>query len=58
MLELHSSYRVVTNLMALFGLVMEHDKLNILYFSRTYNNSNLELDLLTIGAHTLKPKIY
>ena len=44
--------------MVSFGLVMEHDKSEIFYFSRTYNNSNPELDLLAIGASILKPKIY
>ena len=53
-----SSYRVVTDLMVLFGLVIEHDKSEIFYFSRTYNNSNPELDLSAIGASTLKPKTY
>ena len=56
--ELYSSYRVVTDLMVSFGLVMEHDKSEIFHFSRVYNNLNTELDLLAIGAPTLKPKTY
>ena len=56
--ELYSSYRVVTDLMVTFGLVMEHDKSEIFHFSRAYNNLNPELDLSAIGAPTLKPKTY
>ena len=56
--ELYSSYRVVTNLMVLFGLVMEYNKLEIFYFSKVYNDPNPELDLLAIGISTLKPKTY
>ena len=56
--ELYSSYRVVIDLMVIFGLVIEHDKSEIFYFSRTHNDSNPELDLLAIGALTLKPKTY
>ena len=56
--ELYSSYRVVTDLMMMFGLVMEHDKSEIFHFSRMYNDSNLELDLSAMGAPTLKPKTY
>ena len=51
-------YRVVTDLMVSFGLVMEHDKSEIFHFSRAHNDSNPELDLLAIGAPTLKPKTY
>jgi len=58
LLELYSSYRVVTDLMVIFGLVMEHDKSEIFHFSRAYNNSNPELNLSAIGAPTLKPKTY
>jgi len=32
LLELYSSYRVVTDLMVCFGLVMEHDKSEIFYY--------------------------
>ena len=56
--ELYSSYRVVTDLMVSFGLVMEHDKSEIFHFSRAHNNLNPELDLSAIGAPTLKPKTY
>ena len=56
--ELYSSYRVVTDLMVTFGLVMEHDKSKIFHFSRVYNDLNPELDLSAIGASTLKPKTY
>jgi len=56
--ELYSSYRVATNLMVLFGLVMEYDKLEIFHFSRVYNNSNPELNLSAISTPTLKPKTY
>ena len=44
--------------MVCFGLVIEHDKLEIFHFSRAYNNLNPELDLSTIDAPTLKPKTY
>jgi len=40
LLELYSSYRVVTNLMVLFGLIIKYEKLEIFYFSRVHNNSN------------------
>jgi len=56
--ELYSSYRVVTDLMVCFGLVMKYDKSEIFHFSRAHNNLNLELDLSAIGTPTLKPKIY
>jgi len=56
--ELYSSYRVVTDLMVTFGLVMEHDKSEIFHFSRAYNDSNPKLNLSAIGAPTLKPKTY
>ena len=56
--ELYSSYRVVTDLMVCFGLVMEHDKSEIFHFSRAHNNWNPELDLSAMGAPTLKPKTY
>ena len=56
--ELYSSYKVVTDLMVTFGLVIEHDKSEIFHFSRTHNDLNLELDLLAISVPTLKPKIY
>jgi len=44
--------------MVIFGLVIEHDKSEIFYFSRIHNDSNPELDLSAIGALTLKSKIY
>ena len=56
--ELCNSYRVVTNLMVSFGLVIEHDKLEIFHFSRVHNNSNPELNLSAISTFTLKPKTY
>ena len=58
LLELSSSYKVVTNLMVSFGLVIEHDKSEIFHFSRAHNDANPELDLSAIGAPTLKPKTY
>ena len=54
LLELYSSYRVVTDLMVSFGLVMEHDKSKIFHFSRAHNDLNPELDFAAIGAPTLK----
>jgi len=57
-LEPYSSYRVVIDLMVLFGLVIEYEKPEISHFYRIYNDSNPELDLLAIGTPTLKPKIY
>jgi len=56
--ELTSSYSIVSDLMACFGLVMEHNKSEIFYFSRAHNNSNSVLDLSAIGAPILKPKTY
>jgi len=56
--ELTSSYSIVSDLMASFGLVMKHDKSEIFYFSRAHNDSNPELNLLAISAPTLKPKTY
>ena len=56
--ELTSSYSIVSDLIASFGLVMEHDKSEIFHFSRAHNNSNSELDLSAIGAPILKPKTY
>jgi len=44
--------------MVSFGLVIEHDKLEIFHFLGAYNNSNSELDLLAIGILTLKSKTY
>jgi len=52
LLELYNSYRVVTNLMMSFGLVIEHDKSEIFHLSRVYSNSNPELDLLAVSAHS------
>ena len=43
--KLYSSYRVVTDLMVMFGLVIEHDKSEICHFFRAHNDSNPELDL-------------
>ena len=34
-------YREVTDLIILFGLIIEHNKSEIFYFSRVHNNSNL-----------------
>ena len=56
--ELYSSYRVVTDLMVCFGLVIKHDKSKIFHFSRVYNNLNPELNFSAISALTLKPKTY
>ena len=58
LLELYSSYKVVTDLMVMFGLVIEHDKSEIFHFSRAHNDSNPELDLLAIDTLTFKPKTY
>jgi len=44
LLKLTSSYKAVTDLIILFGLVMEHDKLEIFHFSRVHNNFNPELE--------------
>jgi len=56
--ELYNSYRVVTDLMVIFSLVMEYNKSEIFHFSRAHNNSNPELNLSAIGASILKPKTY
>ena len=58
LLELYSSYKEVTDLMVMFGLVIEHDKSEIFHFSRAHNDSNPELDLLAIDTLTFKPKTY
>ena len=52
------SYSVIADLMGFFGLVMEHDKLEIFHFSRAHNNTNPELNLLAIGTPILRPKTY
>jgi len=44
--------------MGFFGLVMEHDKLEIFHFSRAHNNTNPELNLSAIGTPILRPKTY
>ena len=51
-------YRVVITLMVLFSLVMKYNKIEVFHFFKTYNNSNLELDLLAISILILKPNIY
>ena len=51
-------YRVVTNLMVLFSLVIKYDKSEIFHFSRVHNDSNTKLNLSAVGTLTLKPKIY
>ena len=51
-------YRVVISLMVLFSLVMKYNKIEIFHFSKTYNNSNLELDLLAVSILNLKPNTY
>jgi len=56
--ELTSSYSIVSDLMASFGLVMEYNKSEIYHFFRAYNNSNPKLDLSAIGTSILKPKTY
>ena len=56
--KLYSSYKVVTDLIVIFSLVMEHSKLEIFHFSRVHNDSNSKLDLSAIGTPTLKPKTY
>jgi len=53
--ELYSSYRVVTDLIISFGLVIKHDKSGIFHFYRIFNS---ELDFSAIGTPTLKLKIY
>ena len=58
LLELTSSYSIVSDLMVSFGLVIEHNKSEIFHFSRVYNDSNPELDLLAISTLILKPKTY
>jgi len=42
----------------LYGLVMEHDKLEIFDFSRTHNSSNPELNLSVIRVSTLNSKTH
>ena len=56
--ELTSNYSIVSDLMVSFGLVMEHEKLEIFHFFRVHNDSNPKLDLSAIGAPILKPKTY
>ena len=52
--ELDNSYKVVTNLIVLFGLVIKYNKLEIFYFSKVHNDFNSELDLLAIYMSELK----
>ena len=54
--EIYNSYKVVIDLIVLFSLVIKHNKSKISYFSKTYNKSSLELDLLLISVSTLKFK--
>ena len=56
--EFTSNYRIVTDLLVSFGLVIEHDKSEVFHFSRVHNDFNPELDLSAISAPTLKPKTY
>jgi len=56
--ELTSSYSIISDLMASFGLVMEYNKSEIFHFFRAHNNSNPKLDLSAIGTSILKPKTY
>jgi len=51
------SYNVMTNLLDKFGLVVEHSKTEVFYFSRLHGLFNpLSLDLLSLGGPILSPK--
>jgi len=56
--ELTNSYGIVSDLIASFGLVIEHNKSEIFHFFRAHNDSNPELNLSAIDASILKPKTY
>ena len=56
--EFYSSYKIVTDLIVLLGLIIEHNKSEIFHFSGAYNEFNPKLDLLAIDTLTLKPKTY
>ena len=46
--ELYSSYRVVTDLIVMFGLVIKHNKSEIFHFSKMHNDLNPELNFSAI----------
>jgi len=54
---LFCSYNVMTNLLDKFGLVVEHSKTEVFYFSRLHSPFNPPpLDLLFLGSPILSPK--
>jgi len=55
--NLFCSYSIISSLFNQFGLVIEHDKSEVLHFSRLTKNDNpLLLDLSLIGDAILRPK--
>jgi len=55
--HLYCSYNVVFNLLTKFGLLVEHSKTKVFYFSRSQGNFNPPpLNLLPIGGPILSPK--
>ena len=54
---LFCSYNVITNLLDKFGLVVEHSKTDVFYFSRSHGLFNpLPLNLLFLSGHILPQK--
>ena len=55
--NLFYSYNVISSLFTRFGLVVEHGKTKVFYFSRSYGIFNpLSLDLTALGGPILLPK--
>jgi len=49
------SYNIISSLFRQFGLVIEYDKSEVFYFSRSFKNFNLSsLDLRLLGGMILK----
>jgi len=55
--NLFCNYNIVSSILDRFGLILEHSKTEVFYFSRAQGAINsLPLDLLDIGSSILKPK--
>jgi len=54
---LFCSYNIVSSLLLRFGLIVEHSKTEVFYFTRSHGSFNPSpLDLSSIGSPTLYPK--
>jgi len=57
-MNLFCSYNIISSLLTRFGLVMEHGKTEIFYFSRSHGAFNPPLlDLTSLGGPILLPKL-